>query len=165
MAAQIMTRVEVPADWPAIHALHREAFPTAAEAELVDRLRKDSDAVFSLVAAQNQQVVGHALFSKMRAPVSTLGLGPVAVRKQWQRQGIAALMIRTGIQSAKETGWKAVFVLGGEYYRRFGFDPAFTATLRSPYAGPHLMGLALDPGWRPLRESALEYAPAFAMLG
>ena len=162
---ELMIRLETFEDLRAIDAVHREAFPTPAEAELVERLRADGEAVFSLVALQDRQVLGHAMFSRMQTPPGGLGLGPVAVLKAHREKGIAALLIRAGLQRATESGWKAVFVLGGEYYRRFGFDPRHTTGLRSPYAGPHLMGLALDPSWRPVPDSTLEYARAFALLG
>jgi putative acetyltransferase len=72
-------RPEVLADRAAIHRLHLESFPTAAEADLVDALRDDGDAVLSLVAHEGVDVVGHVLFSRMTAPFRALGLAPVAV--------------------------------------------------------------------------------------
>ena len=56
-------RPEQPADWPAVHAVHCAAFPTDAEARLVDRLRANGKAAVSLVAAVDGQIVGHVLFS------------------------------------------------------------------------------------------------------
>jgi putative acetyltransferase len=63
----------------AIRRLHRESFPTGAEADLVDTLRSDGDAVLSLLAEEGGAVIGHALFSRMAAPFRALGLAPVAV--------------------------------------------------------------------------------------
>ena len=70
-------------------------------------------------------------------------------------------MIRAGLERARSAGWRGVFVLGDPgYYRRFGFDPALAGGFASPYAGPHLMALALGPDL-PARSGRIEYAPAF----
>src|SRR5580704_7695658 len=99
-------RIETPADLAGIRAVEVEAFPTRREADLVDQLRADSDAVFSLVAAVANGIVGHVMFSRMRAPRGTLGLGPAAVLTAHRRMGIAAGLIRDGLKRASESGWK-----------------------------------------------------------
>ncbi len=159
-------RIETPADFAGIRAVEKAAFPTQAEADLIDRLRADGDAVFSLVALLDNGIIGHAVFSRMRAPFGTLGLGPVAVMAQHRRKGIAANLIREGLRRAREDGWKGVFVLGDPaYYGRFGFDVSLAAGFTSPYAGPHLMAVALQSDGLPSRDGSLEYAAAFAGLG
>jgi putative acetyltransferase len=75
----MIIRAETPADSTSVRAVVEAAFPTPREADLVDRLRCDGDAVFSLVAVKGTELVGHVTFSKMRAPFRALGLGPVAV--------------------------------------------------------------------------------------
>jgi putative acetyltransferase len=155
--------IETPADLTGIRAVEVEAFPTGREADLVDQLRADSDAVFSLVATVANEVVGHVMFSRMRAPLGTLGLGPVAVLPAHRRMGVAAGLIRDGLKRASESGWRGVFVYGNPaYYRRFGFDPSRAVGFSSPYAGPHLMALALQSAGLPSREGRLEYPAAFA---
>lgn len=158
-------RTEIPGDRAAIRVVHVEAFPTAAEADLVEHLRADGDAVLSLVAIEEEQIVGHVMFSRMQAPQQTLGLAPVAVLTPYRRRGVAAQLIEEGLSCATAQGWSAVFVLGGPYYRRFGFDPALASGFDSPYAGPHLMGLELQPGGFATRTGILDYARAFAELG
>lgn len=161
-----MIRLETAADITGIRAVESAAFPTLAEADLVDRLRADRDVVFSLVAIdvaiETKQVVGHALFSKMRSPDQALALAPVAVLSSHRRKGIAAALIREGLRLASEGHWHGVFVLGGPYYRRFGFEPTVAAGFASPYAGPHLMALALDPAFP--KHGRAEHARAFAGL-
>jgi putative acetyltransferase len=159
-------RTETVADLAGIRGVEEEAFPTRSEADLVDRLRANGDAVLSLVVSLENEIVGHALFSRMRTPPGTLGLGPVAVLMRHRRKGIAADLIRDGLRRARKEGWKGVFVLGNPaYYCRFGFDPALAAGFTSPYAGPHLMALALQSDGLPLRKGSLEYPAAFAALG
>src|SRR5215203_4949096 len=113
---------EKPAHYPAIRQLHIEAFPSPAEAGLVDQLRRDGDTTISLVAIEEGRVIGHIMFSKMRAPFKVLGLGPVSVVSDKRRQGIAAALIEQGLKRAKAEGWEAILVLGDPaYYQRFGF--------------------------------------------
>jgi putative acetyltransferase len=156
-------RIEITTDIDGIRTVEEEAFPTRMEADLVDRLRENGDAVFSLVAVIENEIVGHAMFSKMRTPPGTLGLGPVAVLTPRRRSGIAAELVRDGLRRAREERWKGVFVLGNPgYYCRFGFDPSLAAGFNSPYAGPHLMALALQSDGLPLQAGPLEYPAAFA---
>ncbi len=159
-------RSETAADLAGIRAVNKAAFPTPSEADLVDRLREDADLVLSLVAVLDNAIIGHVVFSRMRTPRGTLGLGPAAVLAQHRRMGIAANLIRDGLGRATEQGWKGVFVLGNPaYYRRFGFDPLLAAGFASPYAGPHLMAVALDKEGFPLRDGNLSYPAAFAASG
>ena len=159
-------RGETPDDIPAIRTLVAEAFPTPAEADLVDRLRADGSAVFSLVAIMDRRPVGHVMFSRMEGPDSALGLAPVAVMAAWRRQGIAAALIREGLSRALADGWASAFVLGDPaYYGRFGFAAQLAEGFASPYAGPHLMGLALREHALSERTGELRYPGAFAALG
>lgn len=163
----MLIRPEVPSDYAAIRALHAAAFPTGAEADLVDRLRADGDAVIALVALDDRQtLVGHVVFSRMRAPFRALGLAPVAVVHRARRQGIAAQLIREGLAMAKHDGYQSVFVLGDPaYYTRFGFSAEHAAPFASPFAGPHLMAMPLHVDRMPAREGRVDYAPAFGAFG
>jgi putative acetyltransferase len=161
----VEVRKESLEDPHSIRELHWSAFPNAAEATLVDRLRADGDSVISVVAAVGGTVVGHALFSRMDAPFPALGLGPVAVSEAWRRRGAAAALIRAGLEIARSEGWVGVFVLGDPaYYRRFGFTTAEAAAFDSPFAGPHFMAMALTGPSLPAIGGAVDYAPAFAAL-
>lgn len=157
---------EHPEDRPDIRALHLAAFPDMSEADLIERLRADGDVAVSLVARDRRVVVGHVLFSRMTAPVRALALAPVAVSEPHRRQGIAARLIRQGLDAARAQDWEAVFVLGDpSYYRRFGFDTALAAGFESRYAGPYLMALALSPGGLAVTTGRISHAPAFDALG
>ncbi len=157
-------RDEEPADRAAIREVVTAAFGQPLEADLVDRLRAEGDSVLSLVAMEEGRVVGHVLFSRMSAPFRALGLAPVAVMPDRQRAGIGSRLIRIGLERAAEDGWQAVFVLGDPaFYRRFGFDADQASGFSSPYAGPHLMVLALG-GALPAMTGEIAYAPAFAGL-
>ena len=139
------------------------AFLTSDEARLVERLRRDGDAALSLVTVEAEAVVGHVLFSRLRAPAAALALAPLAVRADRRRRGIGARLVRAGLDRAKREGWRAVVVLGDPaYYSRFGFRPEAVRGVASPYAGPALMGLTFAPDG--LQGPRIEHAPAFASL-
>ena len=159
---------ERDSDIKGIRAVHIAAFPTSAEADLVDRLRADGDAEISLVGRFDGEIVGHALLSRMRVTGGTrsyraLGLAPVAVLPARQRQGIGEQLIRAALDAAHAVGEEIVFVLGElDYYGRFGFSAAAASPFASPYVGPFFMA-KLFADAEPRRGIA-EYAPAFATL-
>lgn len=101
-------RDELLDDHKAIRQVHLASFPGPEEADLVDRLRGDGDAVMSLVAIEGRVLTGHVMFSRMSGPFSALGLGPVAVLVDWRRKGIAAALIREGIRRATNDGWAGI---------------------------------------------------------
>ncbi len=166
IAELVQIRGEAADDIATIRRLTAEAFPSCAEADLVDRLRSDGSAVFSLVAFADRLLVGHVMFSRMDRPDNALSLAPVTVLAPWRRRGIAGRLIREGISRTARDGWWSVFVLGEPgYYNRFGFAASLAAGFLSPYAGPHLMALALRADALSERTGELRYPPAFAALG
>jgi putative acetyltransferase len=161
----VIIRGEKQADSQAIHELVAAAFRRPDEAVVIDRLRSASACVISLVAVEGDEIVGHVVFSRMIAPFRALGLGPISVKPSRQHTGIGSLLIRTGLDQAREAGWQGVFVLGDpRFYSRFGFDPDLAGGFICRYSGPQLMALALG-NELPTREGVIEYASAFDSLG
>jgi putative acetyltransferase len=156
-------------DAAAIRALHLGAFPTSAEADLVERLTADGDSVLSLVAEEEGWVVGHVLLSRMRVSgdgrdYRALGLAPVAVAASRQGASLGSRLIQAALERASSLGEELVFLLGSPaYYMRFGFRTEVAAPFASPYEGPHFMALRLRDVPLPQAGQA-EYAPAFARL-
>jgi len=155
---EVSIRPEGPHDGDAIRALHSAAFGRPDEARLVDALRASSAFLpeLSLVAEEDGRVVGHVLFS----PVSLaegeanglLGLGPIAVLPERQRQGIGSRLIRVGLERAATLGCRAVVLVGHpDYYPRFGFTTASRFGLTCAYPVPDEVFMAL-----PLRSGALD---------
>ena len=161
----MIIRDESPSDVKAIRHVIESAFGRTAEADLVDRLQADGDAVISLVAVDDDRLIGHVLFSKMEAQFPALGLAPVSVAPVRQRLGFGRQLISAGIERAAKTGWACVFVLGDPaYYTRFGFDATLASGFKSPYAGSYFMALALGLGLS-ATTGVVEYAPAFKGIG
>ena len=162
----LFVRPAEPRDAAAIRAVHLAAFPTAAEADLVERLDRDGDSAVSLVAAREGEVVGHLLLSRMTVAgdarrYRALGLGPVALLPPFQRCGIGSALIAGGLGIARATGEDYVFVLGEpHFYTRFGFSAEAAAPFASPYAGPYLLALRFGEAAAPARGTAA-YPAAF----
>jgi putative acetyltransferase len=126
----VRIRAEIPADGPAIRAIHLLAFPTPQEADLVENLRYNGAATLSLVAEYQGAIVGHVLFSPVQlgegdAAAEGLGLAPVGVLPHRQTQGIGSKLIASALQKLQADQCPFVVVLGDPaFYMRFGFRPA-----------------------------------------
>ena len=106
-------RDETARDRDAIRALHHAAFADEpAVVSIVDDLNRSGDAVISLVAEHETNIVGHVLFSRLGAPMRALTLSPLGVHPDVQRAGIGSALVRKGLDRARHDEWQAVFVLG-----------------------------------------------------
>ena len=143
-------RSATPADYPAIHAVEAAAFGQEDEALMVEAARAEGAALVELVEEHDGGIVGHILFNRMTCDPARFiaGLAPVAVEPAFQGRKIGDALCRAGIEAVRAMGAEAVVVLGHPaYYPRFGFSPALTQGLVSPYAGREaFMGLELVPG-------------------
>ena len=147
-------RREEPADIAAIHWVNERAFGRTAEADAIDLLRDRGAATLSLVAVIEDQVVGHLLFSPVTIESSErmspgLGLAPLAVLPEYQRQGIGTALMLAGLEECRRLGHERIIVLGHPaYYPRFGFERASRYGVRFEFAAPDeaCMILALGPG-------------------
>lgn len=161
----LVIRPETPADREAIHAVHVGSFPTAIEARLVDALREARRLWISLVAVEEDRVVGHVAFSPvtLAGAEDGVGLGPVAVLPEWRRRRIADRLIREGLARCRDLGHGFVVLLGDpQYYRRFGFAPAAERGLLDDYGGGEAFQvLELRPTAIPAGGGAVHYAPEF----
>jgi putative acetyltransferase len=124
----VLVREEQPADRAAIFAVNAAAFPTDAEARLVDALRAGGGLLLSLVAEDAGALVGHIAFSPVTVtrPDGTcaggVGLAPMAVVPPRQRAGIGGRLVAEGLRRLRAAGHRFCVVLGHPaYYPRHGF--------------------------------------------
>lgn len=127
-----------PSDWPAVEALYRAAFPDEDLAPLVAELSRPEMPVLSLIAHNNNTLLGHVAFTLATVdghqPEVAL-LGPLAIAPDHQRRGLGGTLVRAGLQQLSDRGVVQVHVLGDPaYYSRFGFRP--DQTVSPPYALP-----------------------------
>ena len=126
----MVIRPELPGDKEAISAVITEAFLRAEhsggnEATIVENLREAGGLAVSLVAIEDERIVGHAAFSPVTIDGRScgwFGLGPVASVPSRQRQGIGRSLVETGLGLLRRQGATGCVFLGAPaYYRRFGF--------------------------------------------
>jgi len=160
-------RPERPEDSAAIDAVLRAAFPGAAEADLVTRLRADGDLALSLVAEDGGAIIGHIGFVPVALEPDPgyriWGLAPLAVLPERQGQGVGSALTERGLDDAEDAGIGLVLVLGDQnYYGRFGFDTTLVAEIAVAWAGPYFAGLPLRD--LPPPQGRATYPAAFAGL-
>jgi putative acetyltransferase len=165
----MIIRPEKSEDIPSIRIVIEQAFGRAAEADLVDALRRNGKAAISLVAEDNGRIVGHIFFSAVtiqskEAGLTGIGLAPLAVIPERQNQSIGATLMEHGLRRCREEDYPFVVVLGHPgYYPRFGFVPASSFGIKSEYDVADEVFMVME-----LREGALtgcagvaKYQPEF----
>lgn len=147
-------RIENKNDYAAVFALNASAFENETEAKLVEALRKEARPVISLVAEEDEDLVGHIMFTPARidgfSSLKIMGLAPMAVDPDKQNAGIGSALVRAGFERCKKLGYGAVVVLGHPgYYPRFGFVTASKAGIKCEFEVPAeaFMVKELEPGY------------------
>ena len=113
----ITIRRETPEDEAAIHQVNEEAFGRKEEGELIAKLRNRGLLTLSLVAVQDNGIVGHIAFSPAKvesesSSFEAINLAPIAVLPQYQRKGIGSQLVWTGLEECRRLGHEIVVVLG-----------------------------------------------------
>jgi putative acetyltransferase len=168
----VTIRPEQSDDIPAVRRVHEAAFPTPAEAKLVDRLRSGGKAAVSLVAHDENEIVGHILFSPVTfdppasPSVVALGLAPMAVLPGHEKHGVGRRLVQNGLAECHARGACMVVVLGDPpYYGRFGFERASRHGLRNEFGvEEEFMVFMLDARAHPEPGTLVKYAPEFSAL-
>lgn len=118
-------------------------------------------------------MLGHILFTKIMIRDEygrghdSLALAPMAVRPDFQKQGIGTQLIRHGLAKAKALGHRSVIVLGHEhYYPKFGFVPAVRWKIKAPFEAPvnAFMGIELITDGLKTVSGTVQYPKAFEMV-
>jgi putative acetyltransferase len=160
-------RQSTPEDEVPIREVCRQAFGVEDEGRLVDALRKEGYERLALVAEKDGNVVGVVVFSELAivtesASIAGLALAPLAVLPAHQSCGVGSMLVAEGLRICRESGHAIVIVLGHPpYYRRFGFSAESALPLKSPYAGPSFMAIALSDGALDGVTGEVRYPPPF----
>jgi len=163
----VTIRPEHPGDYAAVRRVHEAAFPSPAEADLVERLRDGGKAAVSLVAQDETGIVGHIVFSPVSfdPPVTVLGLGlaPMAVLPGNEKHGVGRRLVQNGLAECHALGACLVVVLGDPpYYGRFGFERASRHGLRNEFGvEEEFMVFMLDAHAHPEPGTLVRYANEF----
>lgn len=135
---KLIIRKEKESDIKEIFEINKSAFGRNLESKLVDMLRIADCDIISLVAEFNGKIVGHIMFSPVYidGKVAGMGLAPLAVLPEFQKQGIGTKLINAGIEEVKKN-YSLIILFGHEtYYPKFGFVPASKFGLKCQYKLP-----------------------------
>ncbi|OGN94496.1 MAG: GNAT family N-acetyltransferase [Chloroflexi bacterium RBG_13_50_10] len=166
----LIIRPETSKDIVAIHHINEEAFGQKQEAEIVEKLRSRGTLTISLVAVQNNEIVGHIAFSRVKVEAEhssfeAIALAPMSVLPANQRKGIGSQLVRAGLKECRHLGYEIVVVLGHpNYYPRFGFSPAKPKGIDCEFQVPDeaWMILELKDGALAGRRGTVRFQPEFS---
>ena len=128
----ISIRAEQPGDAQGIHELTVAAFLEAAHTDhteqfVVRALRESGALTISLVAVQQDRIIGHVALSPVTISDGAedwYGLGPISVLPGHQGQGIGSTLMQAAIEALENMNARGCVLLGDPgYYQRFGFEP------------------------------------------
>ena len=122
-------RPVTPETYPKVVALLKQSFVRSHyEVALVEKLHKGKKEIDEWVCIHINKVIGYIAFTKAykEHDVCGLHLAPIAVKPEYQNQGVGSELIRFALRQEKINN-STIFVLGNpEYYRKFGFTPCLT---------------------------------------
>lgn len=128
----INIRNELPQDICLIEVVTVAAFKEAPQTShteqfIVNALRKSDALTISLVAEDDDQVIGHVAVSPVTISDGSehwYGLGPISVLPERQGQGIGTMLMTRALKRLRALGAEGCVLLGDpNYYKRFGFNP------------------------------------------
>ena len=149
----IEIRQENKKDYAEVYNVIKKAFMSAEhcdgnEQDLVVNLRESNNFIpeLSLVAIDDNKIVGYILFTKIRiGKYEELALAPLAVLPEYQKQGIGKKLIEEGHKKAKKLGYQYSIVLGSErYYPKLGYVPASQYGIKAPFEVPNENFMAIE---------------------
>ncbi len=126
-------RLENKNDFNAIKIVNDKAFGQPQEGNVINKLRGSDPQVLSFVAEINNQVVGHIFYSTAKIECDNkeivgLGLAPMAVLPEYQKQGIGKMLMSSGIDFCKKNNKKTITLESSSklenalnMYIKFGF--------------------------------------------
>lgn len=162
-------RPEQPADLSQIDRIHALAFGRNHESILVEKIRNSPYYIpeLSIVAEIDGFPVGHILFSYIHLVgdrnLQVLALAPVAVKPEYQKQGIGSALIKEGLRIAQTREEHLVTVLGEpSFYSRFGFESSQLYGIECPFPLPAEVFMIMPlKNYHASDRGKIVYPPAF----
>ena len=115
-----------PENYDKVSALLRQAFPKSNyEVKLVESLRRNNRLTHEWAAIHTNRIIAYIAFSNAYHDASVIGLhlAPLAVKPEFQGQGVGSELLRFALRQ-KEINESTIFVLGpADFYQKFGFEP------------------------------------------
>ena len=146
--------------------------PEEPAANVVELLRDRNKVPVALVAVSDNKIVGHIMFSPVTITLApkafrAVGLAPLSVLPEFQRQGIGSMLTREGLKKCAAAGFEIAVVLGSShYYPRFGFSRASFYGLGNEYdTDEHFMAIELKNGTLDKVSGTVQYSPEFKKCG
>ncbi|MEN8190613.1 MAG: N-acetyltransferase [Thermodesulfobacteriota bacterium] len=144
-----------PENYPRASALLRQAFPGSSyEIKLVEKFHQNGTEVHEWVCIHINKVAAYICFSNAYngSEVCGLHLAPLAVKPEFQNQGIGSELLRFALRQEVIKD-NTLFVLGDPgFYQKFGFEPCANPvcpfdknnrhflSIRNPTSGPFTVG-------------------------
>lgn len=169
----MIIRQERLEDYDVVYHVVKEAFENAEytdgnEQNLVVALRKSKSFIpeLSLVAVEDEKIVGHILFTKAVVQgVEVFALAPLSVLPDYQNRGIGLSLMKERHSIAHKLGYEYAVVLGHpKYYPKAGYIPASEYGIKAPFEvdDESFMALNLNGNQKKLN-GVIEYDKAFGI--
>ena len=166
-------RQENQNDYKEVYSVVKKAFETAEhsdgnEHDLVTVLRNSKNFIpeLSLVAIEDNKIVGYILFTKVKiGDYEEVALAPLAVLPEFQKKGIGGSLIKKGHEIAKKLGYHYSIVIGSEkYYPKFGYVPAIKYGIEAQFQvdSENFMAVKLNDSIMEIK-GIVEYAKEFGI--
>ena len=115
-----------PENYAKVAALLRQAFPESRYEELLfEKLHKNGRTIHEWVCIHTNRVIAYIVFTNAYhgSDVCGLHLAPLAVKPEFQHQGIGSELLRFALRQEIIKA-NTIFVLGDPgFYAKFGFEP------------------------------------------
>jgi len=168
LQVEVACRDECVLDREQVLNVIRRAFGRESTANYVKRLDEEGRIFKSIVAIENDRVIGHIVYTLLPVevdgkPVRAIGLSCLSVDPEKQSLGVGSRLIKHSLPLVAQAGMAAVIVLGHpRYYPRFGFSAEIAQKLKAPFSGkPSFMALELVPNALQGSSGSVEYAPVY----
>jgi putative acetyltransferase len=133
-----------PENYPKVSALLAQAFPDSRlEGQLVENLHQKNRVMHEWVCLHVNSVIAYIAFTNAYegSAVCGLHLAPLAVKPDFQRQGIGSELLRFALRQ-EVIADSPLYVLGNpKFYRKFGFASCAAPICPFDKKNAHFLGL------------------------